>query len=304
MPRKTRARVAKSTNTTTTFNEYQEVVERTDETKKRVVSLLGLVGEVGDLHTTYKKLYAQDKYPTLRKDLTEELGDVLWYLTSLASLHGITLEEIAKANAAKAELLYSVGRRTSFDSGFPDDEQFPSHFSVEFIEKPLDRGVHVKIAISGIVIGDLLTDNAHEDDGYRYHDVFHLAYAAVLGWSPVTRALLRRKRKTDSNTDEVEDGARACIVEEAVSIFVFNQADEREWYEDINSIDIGLLKILKRLTSNLEVKECSAKQWKEAIHQGFRAFKLLRENHGGTVFVDTVNHRIDFVPKTQGSKIK
>jgi NTP pyrophosphatase (non-canonical NTP hydrolase) len=277
-----------------TFDEYQVVVERTDETKKRFVSLLGLVGEVGDLHSTYKKLMAQEKYPTLRRDLTEELGDLLWYLTSLASLHDIPLGEIAQTNAAKAELLYSAGRGSAFDSQFPTDEQFPPQFSVEFIEKPLERGVHVKIAVNGVVIGDLLTDNAHEDDGYRYHDVFHLAYTAVLGWSPVTRALLRRKRKTDVDTDEIEDGARACIVEEAVSIFVFNQAQEREWYADINSIDIGLLKIIKRLTGNLEVKECSAKQWKQAIYQGFKAFDSLRKNHGGNVEVDTVNRTISF----------
>jgi NTP pyrophosphatase (non-canonical NTP hydrolase) len=282
----------------TTFSEYQLVVEKTDETKKRFVSLLGLVGEIGDLHSTYKKLVAQQEYPSLRKDLTEELGDVLWYLTSLASLHEIPLDEVAQVNAAKAELLYSAGRDCPFDSGFPNDEQFPPQFSVEFIEKPLDKGVHVKIAVSGVVIGDLLTDNAHEDDGYRYHDVFHLAYAAVLGWSPVTRALLHRKRKTDSNTDEIEDGARACIVEEAVSIFVFNQAPERGWYEDINAIDIGLLKIIKRLTGNLEVRECSAKQWKQAIHQGYKAFDALRKNRGGSVEVDTFNRKIVFMPGT------
>jgi hypothetical protein len=184
-----------------------------------------------------------------------------------------------------------------FDLGFPKDEQFPEKFSVEFIEKPLERGVHVKIAINGVVIGDLLTDNAHEDDGYRYHDVFHFAYAAVLGWSPVTRALLRRKRKTNSNTDEIEDGARACIVEEAVAIFIFNQAQEREWYADITSIDIGLLKIIKRLTGNLEVKECSAKQWKQAIYQGYTAFEALRKNHGGIVNVDISRREITFSGK-------
>ena len=38
-------------------------------------------------------------------------------------------------------------------------------------------------------LGNDLMDNAYEDDGYRFHDVFHLACAAVLGWSPVLRAL-------------------------------------------------------------------------------------------------------------------
>ena len=42
-----------------------------------------------------------------------------------------------------------------------------------------------------------------------FHDVFHLAYAAVLGWSPTTRALLKIKRKSRPEIDENEDGARA-----------------------------------------------------------------------------------------------
>ena len=40
-----------------------------------------------------------------------------------------------------------------------------------------------------------LTDNAHVKDGYGYHDVIHLAFAAVLGWSPLVRRMLKAKRK-------------------------------------------------------------------------------------------------------------
>ena len=50
--------------------------------------------------------------------------------------------------------------------------------------------------MSGEKIGDELTDNAYKDDGYRFHDVFHSAYVAILGWSPVIRKLLKRKRKS------------------------------------------------------------------------------------------------------------
>ena len=40
--------------------------------------------------------------------------------------------------------------------------------------------------------------NNRRDDGYRFHDVVHLAYAAILGWSPVTRALLDCKRRSSA----------------------------------------------------------------------------------------------------------
>ena len=42
----------------------------------------------------------------------------------------------------------------------------------------------------------------------RFHDIFHLSYAAILGWSPTVRALLRCKRKSDPRVDEVEDGGK------------------------------------------------------------------------------------------------
>lgn len=97
------------------FAEYQAMVEHTDERRSRAVSLMGLVGEVGDLHSMMKKLLLQKDNPAFRTELREEFGDLLWYLTSLASLYEIPLEEIAQANAAKAESLYTKGSVNIFD---------------------------------------------------------------------------------------------------------------------------------------------------------------------------------------------
>lgn len=277
-----------------TFSEYQKMVERTDERKQRIISLLGLVGEIGDLHSMIKKLLIQKDSPTFRAEMCEEFGDVLWYLTSLASLYKISLQEIAKTNAKKAESLYFSGKKVEFDHRYPTDERLPRKFTVTFYEKPLDRSIYVKISVNGIVVGDALTDNSHIDDGYRYHDVFHLAYVAVLGWSPVVRSLLRCKRKSNSKIDEVEDGARARIVEEAVSIFVFNHAKERGWYTDASSVDIGILKIIMRMVSGLEVKVCTAKQWRNAIVQGYRVFSELTRNRGGDVVVDLDGQKLEY----------
>ncbi len=276
------------------FAEYQAMVERTDERRSRVVSLMGLVGEVGDLHSMMKKLMIQKANPAFRTELREEFGDLLWYLTSLASLYEIPLEEIAKANAEKAESFYTEGGVNSFDGNFPPDERLPRRFVVNFYEKPLERSLYVKVSVNDVVIGDALTDNSHEDDGYRYHDVFHVAYAAVLGWSPVCRALLKCKRKSNAKIDEVEDGARAAIIEEAISILIFNQAEERGWYADTSSIDIGLLKTIRRMGMGLEVEACTAKQWQEAISQGYAAFLELKRNGGGDVAVDLDRQRITY----------
>ncbi|MEM5371002.1 nucleoside triphosphate pyrophosphohydrolase family protein [Paraburkholderia azotifigens] len=278
------------------------MVERTNERPSRAVSLMGLVGEVGDLHSMMKKLLLQKDNPLFRTELREEFGDLLWYLTSLASLYEIPLAEIAKANAEKAESLYSEGSVNVFDSGFAPDERLPRRFVVNFYEKPLERSLYVKVSVNDVVIGDALTDNSHEDDGYRYHDVFHLAYAAVLGWSPVCRSLLKCKRKSNAKIDEVEDGARAAVIEEAVSILVFNQAEERGWYVDRSSIDIGLLKTIRRMVTGLEVRTCTAKQWQLAICQGYAVFRELKRNGGGDVTVDLDKQRITYrvSPPTKG----
>jgi NTP pyrophosphatase (non-canonical NTP hydrolase) len=269
-----------------TFVDYEQMVERTGEGRSRIVPLLGLVGEIGDLHSTIKKLFLQKDHPTFRNELKEELGDTLWYLTRLASVYGLSLEEIASDNATKAEALYSIGAVQNFDGIFPPDERLPRQFTVRFTEKKIKTGCHVRITIKNIAIGDTLTDNAHKDDGYRYHDVFHLAFAAVLGWSPVTRSLLKRKRKSNEKTDEVEDGARAATVEEAISILLFNQAPERGWYQDDSSVDIGLYKTIRQMVSGLEVKVCTAKQWTKAVRQAYVAFDQLQRNRGGDIIAD------------------
>ena len=148
--------------------------------------------------------------------------------------------------------------------------------------------------MSGVIVGDTLTDNAHKDDGYRFHDVFHLAYAAALGWSPVVRSLLRRKRKSLPRVDEVEDGGRAAVVEEAISILVFNEASHRDWFRDESSVDIGLLKTIMRLCAELEVQRCTAKQWKSAILQGYAAFRNLQQHRGGQIDVDLDLQKLAF----------
>ena len=82
---------------------------------------------------------------------------------------------------------------------------------MRFFEKKSGGKVYVIQQCNGINIGDRLTDNKTEEDDYRFHDVFHLAYAAILGWSPVTRSLFKVKRKSDPKTDETQDGARAIF---------------------------------------------------------------------------------------------
>jgi hypothetical protein len=75
-------------------------------------------------------------------------------------------------------------------------EQLPTCISYEFTTgfRPGDGRPVTVVRADGVALGDPLTDAAHVADYYRLHDVFHLSYATLLDWSPVTRALLQRKR--------------------------------------------------------------------------------------------------------------
>ena len=76
-----------------------------------------------------------------------------------------------------------------------------------------------------------------------------MAYAAILGWSPVMRALFRVKRKSRPKLDDAEDGARAILIEEGVSTWVFNHATRLNNFESLKSLDYGLLKAVHQLVA-------------------------------------------------------
>lgn len=147
---------------------------------------------------------------------------------------------------------------------------------------------------NGVNMGSPLTDNRHEADDYRYHDVFHLAFAGILGWSPTLRALLRIKRKSKPAVDENEDGARANIIEEGISTWTFNHGLRHGEFRHVKSLDYGLLKAVHELVTGYEVASRPLWQWERAILEGFRVFRELREHRSGIVTIDLNARTIAF----------
>jgi NTP pyrophosphatase (non-canonical NTP hydrolase) len=173
------------------IDEYQRAAHKTARSDDLEVFTLGLFGEAGSVATTIKKLKRDNEAAeVVKQEIATELGDVLWYLAELASAHDLRLSDIAQKNLDKAAFLFS-GSDSFFDEDAPEHERLPRNGSYEFV----DDGERVTIIFEGKEFGDPLDDNAHDPDGYRFHDVFHLAYMTVLGWSPVVRKLLGRKRK-------------------------------------------------------------------------------------------------------------
>lgn len=147
---------------------------------------------------------------------------------------------------------------------------------------------------NGINIGDRLTDNAMTADDYRFHDVFHYAHVAVLTWSPVIRALLRLKRKSDPKIDDAEDGARATLIEEGITTWIFGQAIELDLFANMKRGDMpfDLLKHVRQFVAGYEAERCPLWLWEEAILQGYTAFRFLREHRRGRVRIDMNNRQL------------
>lgn len=231
------------------------------------------------------------------------LAEILALMAQVSSMFSLSLENIAAANLIKIKGRWpgtSPVYVDLFDNHFPEHEKLPREFRIEFIERGNPETGHVVQSLRGVFIGDRLTDNSHEHDDYRFHDVFHLAYAAYLGWSPVIRSLLKVKRKSKSEIDEREDGARAMIIEEGIATWIFNHAKQRKHYEGIEEgkLDYSLLKQVHSMVRGYEVEKCPLWQWEKAILEGFKVFRELRkpEHRGGTVIVDMISHTLQFEP--------
>ena len=277
------------------FAEYQRRAQATDKEKvgkdALIVPLLGLAGEAGTLLSSYKKwLRDGDAHKLFRAKVIEDLGDILWYLANLAEKLDVGLDEVAAANLRKTEDRFGPfaepPHRVSFDEGFPENERLPRRFDVVFENERRDGRDVLRVKRDGVQVGDFLTDNAYDDDGYRYHDAFHFAYAAILEWSPVTRRNLKCKRRSDALVDNVEDGGRARVFEESIAALVFERARHHDFYRGLDIVDYDILSTIKNLVSAQEVRIRTASDWERAILEGFRIWRLLNEHGGGSVAFD------------------
>jgi NTP pyrophosphatase (non-canonical NTP hydrolase) len=279
-----------------TFQRQAQVTDRVPSTEKAtyagndlVVPLLGLAGETGELLSEYKKhIRDGDSHLLFKERVSEELGDLLWYIANVAEKFDLKLDDIAQQNLKKANDRWGLQETGSviFDAMFEAHEQLPRSFEVELSEVIVNERTMIQMRVNGEKIGDDLTDNADDPDGYRFHDVFHLAYVAVLGWSPVIRKLMKRKRKSAPKIDEVQDGGRAQVLDEGVAALVFDYAKEHNWLKGVNDLDYKLLRTIKGFTSLLEVRERSIGEWQRAILLGFDVWRQVLQASGGRILVD------------------
>lgn len=300
------------------LSQYQRRAQATDrvpvtgdeanDREARLVPLLGLAGEVGTLLAGYKKFLRDgDAYELFTDNVGEEVGDLLWYLANVAEKWNLSLAQLASQNLAKtADRWPQPGTRVPrrkpidlFDHGAPRAERLPRTFAVDIIPVGRDRGVEERIEVRyrGKVVGSRLGDNTYDPSGYRFHDIFHLANAAILGWSPVARAVLFDcKRRDGGLISEVEDGGRAIVIEEGMAAFLFEHARHHRWFEDVSSLDYDILKTIRIMTAGLEVRHRPLWEVEQAVLRGFAVWRQVRDADGGRVTGDLYRRSIEFEP--------
>ena len=291
---------------------YQTEARTTEQRPKvevlaEVVPFLGLAGETGELLNEYKK-YIRDglAHVRFRDHLKEELGDLLWYLADAASKFELRLSDIAESNLAKVRERWAdrgddgqltlYGTAHVFDDAYPPSEQIPRRFVADFYQRRNGERMHVRVIVDGQQMGQELDDNVHEADGYRFHDVFHLACAATLGWSPVTRRNLKCKRRSIDVTDRNEDGGRATVIEEGISALVFAYALDHDRMHGVRAVDHDLLKAIKALTNQFEVSACTTGEWEKTILMAYSIWRLVERYAGGHVVVDLDRRELAYTP--------
>jgi NTP pyrophosphatase (non-canonical NTP hydrolase) len=291
------------------FDFYQDAAAGTDQFPQQkqkkddglMIPLLGIAGETGTLLAEFKKkIRDRESYEGFTEKAEEELGDILWYLSNIATRLNLSLSEIASKNLQKTNERWPVEGDSPdmflfFDEGLPERERLPRTLQIRVFEVESGKRARMQVYPDGDTIGDPLTDNAYDDDGYRFHDVMHLANMAVLGWSPVLRGLLGLKRKSLPKVDEVEDGARAIILEELVVAFVYSNAKERCYYDGIRHLDSEMLSTIKRIVSHLEVAGRQTKDWERAIQQGYAAFRHLLKKREAVFNLDLRRRELTIV---------
>jgi NTP pyrophosphatase (non-canonical NTP hydrolase) len=281
------------------FDDYQKAALQSEQKKGDeglIIALLGLAGEVGELSSAYKK-YLRDgnAHMLYEASIKEELGDILWYLANVTNKFNFSLNDVAKANLEKTKSRWLSGTTvqspdelsiTFYDKDQPIEEQLPRRFVATVVNNVENATNVARTYIDDSQVGDDLTDNAYLNDGYRFHDVFHLAYVAVLGWSPVIRKNFNRKRKSNPSIDEVEDGGRAAAIEEGISALIFAYAKEHNWLKNVTSVDDSLLKIIMGMSAHLEVRNKTTAEWEKAILKGYDVWRQIVASNGGSVEID------------------
>ena len=264
------------------------------------VSLVSLVDTLPPLNRTLLNLGGATSALLGIKGIDEQTHDLLHtfsdcYLQALQAAR-VNFSEVVHMNMSKTCERFldpCPSILPTFDSDFPDEEKLPQHFEIKIVQRENKQSY---LQWNGVFVGDPLMDNSLDPDGYRFHDVFHFAHAAILHWSPTFRALIKQKRKSNPQFDEVQDGGRAIVIEEGLTAWIFSRAKQLNFFDGQNSVSFDLLKVVQQFVRGYEVENCPLKLWEQAILEGYKVFRQVLDNNGGIVVGDRESRTITYKP--------
>jgi hypothetical protein len=168
--------------------------------------------------------------------------------------------------------------------------------------KPRVSEIFLELESGGFLnIASKAEEWSHGDEGYQWHDIFHLANFGVLGWSPVMETLLMHEDK-QQRKPSYEVGLRAQTMEEALVAVTLQLA-----WNDVRLYDgkfiLQLQKWANVLTRHYPVGKQSLDTWQHWCSEAFRLWREARANGGGFIDIDIENRKVMFRP-TQWSNSK
>lgn len=194
-------------------------------------------------------------------------------------------------------------------------KKIPPVFEVHFEEFQKQAVPHVRLFIDGVQLGDDLNDNIKGDDGFRYHDAFHLSYLAHTGHSTVIAALLD-ERKAIQKSNLVIRNPDCIIVTDKGERFEFNGQhrfhDKRKKFEEYAALLVmgerqsqlffdknGVAK--KELYDNLamfertlNIRVTSRKKWEAIVREAHENVDHLILNKGGILVCDQTIKKVTY----------
>jgi hypothetical protein len=129
-------------------------------------------------------------------------------------------------------------------------------------------------------------------DGYRWYYCFSFSFAAILGWSPITRELLGLKRRSDRRVEKGEDGARAQMIEEFIISCAILDLRKAQRSGATCRVSDRLVEDARRITCRYDLPRRAAADWRRAFDQGCEAWLALHSAGSGLVRLDVAARQV------------
>jgi hypothetical protein len=103
--------------------------------------------------------------------------------------------------------------------------------------------------------------------------------------------------------DENEDGARANLIEEGLTTWIFETAKRHRFFANTPNLGLDLLKDVKRFVRGYEAERLPMWLWESAILQGYAVFRELQSARSGVVMTDMDARKIWLEPMSEVDRV-